>query len=762
MKIKSLSIVFALLFGMVNAQSQPATGTQLFGHAIDAKTGEHIPFITITFEGTTIGVAADATGHYAMKNLSPGRYTAAALAIGYETQKKEIVIENGKSLELNFTMEPVAFNLDEVVITSSRTQVNRREAPTIVNVIDGQLFERTSSNTLAEALNFQSGLRVEYSCSNCGVPQLRINGLEGQYSQILLDSRPLFSSLANVYGLEQLPVGMVERVEVIRGGGSALYGSNAIGGVVNIITKEPVRNSFMLSNTTSFMGSAPDVNTALNGSFVTDDYRAGIYVFGMIRDRKQYDRDDDEYSDIPKLGSETIGFRGYYKTGDYSKLTAEYHHIREYRRGGNHIDRPPHEADLAEQLRHAINGGGLKYDIYSKNYQHRANIYASYQDIARDSYFGTQQKIDAYGTTSDKTFVGGAQYSYRFQQLLFSPAELTIGMEFDNNELHDIIRGHDHELRQSSTTTGGFLQNEWKSEKINLVLGARLDKHNKINNPVFSPRANVRYTPVENMILRAGYTSGYRAPQAYDEDLHVGAVGGEVSIIKISDDLKPEYSHSVTASADFYKSFGKLQTNLLMEGFYTNLKDVFALTEDGHDSRGNLILIRENASGATVAGINAELKLATSDNNYMQIGYTFQRSRYKNPHAWSEEPAVEPVKQMLRTPDHYGYVALNFSPVKRLLCAVNGTYTGDMLVPHFAGYINNDALTKTPSFFDAGFKLAYDFRITDMATLQVNFGMKNVFDQFQKDLDKGMMRDAGYIYGPLLPRTIFFGIKYSL
>lgn len=85
-------------------------------------------------------------------------------------------------------------------------------------------------------MNFQSGLRVETNCGNCGTTQLRINGLEGQYSQVLLDSRPIFSSLASVYGLEQLPVAMIERVEVIRGGGSALFGANAIGGVVNIIT----------------------------------------------------------------------------------------------------------------------------------------------------------------------------------------------------------------------------------------------------------------------------------------------------------------------------------------------------------------------------------------------------------------------------------------------------------------------------------------------------------------------------------------------
>ena len=173
-------------------------------------------------------------------------------------------------------------------------------------------------------------MRVETNCGNCGTTQLRINGLEGQYSQVLLDSRPIFSSLASVYGLEQLPVAMIERVEVIRGGGSALFGANAIGGVVNIITKEPLRNSVTLSNTTNiFEGGTADFNTSLNGSFVSDDYKMGVYLFGMIKDRDSYDRNGDGFSDIPKLNSETAGFRAYYKTSPYTRLTAEYHHIHE-------------------------------------------------------------------------------------------------------------------------------------------------------------------------------------------------------------------------------------------------------------------------------------------------------------------------------------------------------------------------------------------------------------------------------------------------
>ncbi|HCP58475.1 MAG TPA: TonB-dependent receptor, partial [Alistipes obesi] len=173
-------------------------------------------------------------GHYFLKNLPLGRFTLVASSVGYRSAETTVEIVADRTAEVNFSLNEEALAVEEVVVSASRTETNRKFSPTIVSVASTKLFESTASSNLAETMNFQSGLRVENNCGNCGTTQLRINGLEGQYSQVLLDSRPIFSSLASVYGLEQLPVAMIERVEVIRGGGSALFGANAIGGVVNI------------------------------------------------------------------------------------------------------------------------------------------------------------------------------------------------------------------------------------------------------------------------------------------------------------------------------------------------------------------------------------------------------------------------------------------------------------------------------------------------------------------------------------------------
>lgn len=749
------------------AQARTQTDANITGHVKSAATGEHLPYITVTVEGTTLGVTTDGTGHYSLKNLPVGVITLEASAVGYKKAERTVTTKPDSLLEVNFVLEEEALSVNEVVVSATRNETDKKEAPIIVNVASAKLFESTASCDLTEAMNFQPGLRVENNCGNCGSRQLRINGMEGQYSQVLLDSRPIFSSLAGVYGLEQLPVGMVERVEVVRGGGSALFGSSAIGGVVNIITKEPLRNSVSVSNTTNLLENGKaDINTTLNGSFVSDNHKAGVYIFGMLKDRDAYDRNRDGFTDVPELRSETLGFRGYYRTGGHSRLTVEYHHIHEFRRGGNRLTHPPHEADIAEQLNHKIDGGGLRFNAFTPDYKHRFDVFASAQFIRRSSYFGTGRNPDAYGDTNDKTFVTGVQYTLKINKLGFMPAEFTAGAEYNYNALHDKFLGLGRNLEQKTRIGGGYLQNEWKTEKVSILVGARLDKHNLMDRAVFSPRANVRWSPDERVGLRASYSSGYRAPQAYDEDLHIEAVGGALSLIEVAKDLRPEYSHSISASADLYRSFGRVQTNLLIEGFYTLLDDVFQLKRLGENADGSILYWeRTNGKGAQVKGINLEGKVGLPGVFELQLGYTLQSSRYDEPDRWWEgESELVPRRKMPRTPDGYGYFTALFNVTPAFKTSLFGNYTGSMLVRHTVddGTKVTYAEKNTPDFWDMGVKLGYTFNLGAGIGLEVNAGIKNLFDAYQKDLDRGPLKDASYVYGPALPRMYFFGLKFSM
>ena len=299
-----------------------------------------------------------------------------------------------------------------------------------------------------------------------------------------------------------------------------------------------------------------------------------------------------------------------------------------------------------------------------------------------------------------------------------------------------------------------------KNDHWGFLIGGRLDKHNLIDHVIFSPRANLRYNPTENINLRFSYSSGFRAPQAFDEDLHVENVGGNVAMVELADNLKEERSQSLSVSADIYHRFGAFQVNFLVEGFYTKLSDVFALT-DGEVVDGILTRTRYNAPGARVMGLTLEGKMAYLTKFQLQAGITLQQSHYSEPHVWNKEaPAV---KKMMRTPNTYGYFTATYTPIKPLSIALSGTYTGSMLVPHepVPGFLEKPITVNTKDFFDIGLKAAYDFKLYKSMNLQVNAGVQNIFNAYQNDFDKGADRDSGYIYGPSLPRSFFAGVKIS-
>lgn len=750
----------------------PNTDANVFGHVKDAQTGEHVPFVVIKVKGTTIVTTTDNTGHFFLKNLPEGTFGIEARYLGYSSQTINVTIKKNKSQEVNFTLNPSDTDIDEVVVSANRNETKRSMAPNLVNVIGSKVFDITQSTCLAKGLNFQPGVRTEDDCQNCGFTQVRINGLDGHYSQILVNSRPVFSSLNGVYGLEHIPANMIDRVEVVRGGGSALFGASAIGGTINIITKEPLHNSASFAHNFMSQGGANSFDNVTTGnvSLVTNDNKAGVYAYGQTRTRQGYDYDGDGYTELPELNNQTFGLNSFLRLNPYSKLSLQYHGIHEFRRGGNKLNQAPHEANIAEQVEHNIQGGGLTYDFYSPNEKDRLSAYFSFQTTARKSYYGgigegTEEDKEtaekAYGTTHNFTYVAGTQYVHSFDKLLFMPSDLTLGGEYNFDGLKDFIIGYDRHFKQNVRIGSFFFQNEWKNKQWSFLVGGRLDKHNLVDHIIFSPRANLRFNPTENVNLRITYAGGFRAPQAFDEDLHVGVVGGERLVTTLAKNLKEERSNSFSVSADLYHRFGNVQTNLLIEGFYTDLNNVFALRQLSQpDAQGNTVQERYNAYGAKVLGLNIEGKATFTRWFSLQAGVTLQQSHYNEAIAWNDEVPEQKFKKMMRTPNIYGYFAASFTPIKRLTASVTGNYTGSMLVGHAAGSgVDEPVAVNTPNFMEVNMKLAYDFPIYKYINLQVNGGIQNITNAYQKDFDKGWNRDSGYIYGPSLPRSYFVGGK---
>ena len=781
------------------------TDANIFGHVLDKKTKEHLPYVTLQIKGTTIGTATDETGHFYLKNLPIGEHIIEVKMMGYKTIEQKIVIKKGETIEVNFDLEESTIYFEDVVISADRNGNTRRLSPSLVSVIDMQTFEATNSNTLSDGLKFQPGLRVENNCQNCGFSQVRINGLEGPYSQILIDSRPIVGSLGGVYGLDQIPANMIEKVEVVRGGGSALMGSSAIGGTINIITKEPLRNSAEFTHTLTGFNSkgAFENNTSFNASMLTDNRKAGMMVYGQHRARDAYDHDGDGFTELPNLKNRSLGFRSFLKTGDYSRITLEYHNMHEFRRGGDQLDRPAHEAYITEQAEHYINGGGLKFDNSSADGKNKISLYGSAQHTDRKSYYGagvpatgdmpelkpgmtedeiaeTNEQIDnynnrlgSYGKSTELTYQIGGQYNHKFDHFLFMPASITGGLEYLGSELDDVSGYRLESIKQRSRTATAFAQNEWINDQWSLLVGGRLDKNNLVDNLIFSPRGNVRYNPTENINFRVSYSEGFRAPQLFDEDLHVDIAGGEQIIRQLSEDLDAEQSQSLSGSIDMYHQVNGVNLNILIEGFYTHLKNPFV-----GERKGNIITVVNADDGAKVYGINLEGRMDISSWLTLQAGATFQRSLYGSERKWwepeneeeEELDEVEATREIMRTPNSYAYFVAAWAPTQKLGVNLSGNYTGSMLVPHDAGdgiegvdrFSKVNITKESPSFFELNTKLSYTFDIDKNIQLELNAGVQNIFNAYQEDFDTGAGRANDYVYGPMAPRSFFAGFKLKL
>lgn len=743
--------------------------------------GQHIPFATITIKGTTIGTAADATGHFKMTDIPLGIQTIVISAIGFKSLEQTYNFEKEKSITIQVELESDNIGLEQVVVSSDRNAKSRREAGTIVNSINAKLFERTQNVTLSEGLNFTPGLRMENNCQNCGFSQVRMNGLEGAYSQILVNSRPVFSGLAGVYGLELIPANMIERVEVIRGGGSAMYGSNAIAGTINLITKDPITNSFGVSSTYAAISGnsgniSDDFNLNFNGSFVSDDYKTGMSIYGFTRNRSPFDANDDGFSEIALIENTTLGARIFQRLGNRSKLTFDYFNINEFRRGGNKFELPLHEADISESVRHKINSGSVSFDLLLRE-SDKFSAFFSAQGVDRSSYYGANQDLSAYGQTDDFTYASGIQYTRQLGYFLFSPATLTSGVEINGSNLTDSKLGYynsDEDVHYGNTlvadqqvsTQAAFLQSEWKIKKLVITSGLRYDHYvisdNTLNNNdnvsgnVFSPRLSLLYNLSGDLQWRTGFAKGFRAPQIFDEDLHIETSGSRKVIHVNDENLKQESSNSYSTSLDYSTHFDRWQIQFLVEGFYTQLINPFSNEYGAPDQDGVVIYTRRNSKdGAIVKGINLEFNASPSARLQLQSGFTIQNSEFEEVQEFGEV-------KFFRSPDNYGYLSMNYSPGLLFNISLTGNYSGSMLIPYFGPKLDNPGdgeLIKTNSFFDAGVKFTYDIKISEVVKMQLSGGVKNIFNSFQSDFDSGVDRDPAYVYGPISPRTIYFGLK---
>ena len=729
--------------------------------------------VTITLNNGQKITTSNANGYYEFTNLSEGVYEIVVSGVAYQSAKKDILLGENSKYILNFDLTNFQNNLQEVVITGTKTFKRKTESPVIVNVLDSKTLTNLQVCNLAEGLKFQPGLRVETDCQTCNYQQLRMNGLAGGYSQILINGRPIFSPLMGLYGMEQLPVNMIDRIEVVRGGGSSLYGSSAIGGTVNVITKIPARDSFELNSTYhSLDGKSSDYQLNGNASFVSENRDAGVSLFMTHRERDFFDANADNFSEIPKIENNSVGANLFFKPTENQKIEISLSNLNEYRFGGEMVDKPAYLTQQSEERKHKIWLGSLDYQINFNDNKSSLITYAAWQNTDRTHYTGifpeTAPEIQnhlenpPYGVSDNETMQGGLQFNYRLDHFLKGSNVLTVGSEYISDKIYDIIPSYNYLVNQHTKNLGSFLQSDWEIlPSLNLLSGVRMDVHNLIDEVIFSPRLALMYKLKETTQFRLSYGTGFRAPQAFDTDLHIAFAGGGVSRVIFDPNLKQERSKSWSASVNYDKASEKFIAGFTLEGFYTHLNDAFVLENIGNDEFGE-IFEKRNGDGANVQGITVELRANYNKKIQLESGFTIQTARFENPVTYIE--GVAPTSDFLRTPNQYGFANFTLNASERLKFNLNYVFTGTMKIAHFAGAPTQtvDEFKTTPTFSEVNTKIGYTIPSLkfDM-NFEIYGGVKNIFNQFQSDFDTGKNRDSNYVFGPALPRTVFIGLKIS-
>ncbi len=762
--------LFAIILFLTTTFYTIAQTASIQGKIVHA--GAQLEFANIQIADSQVGAVTDLDGNYAINNLPFGDLTVIASMVGYESMEQQVTVnETTPTITLNFDLKPTQILIDQVVVTGTKTFKRQTQSPVIVNIISSETLDNVQACNLSEGLKFQPGLRVETDCQTCNYTQLRMNGLGGGYSQILINGRPIFSPLTGLYGMEQIPANMVERIEVVRGGGSALYGSSAIGGTVNVITKIPKASGYDISSTfQSINGDAADRMLTGNATVLNQKGNAGVSIFVNNRNRDWYDHNGDNFSELPSIKNNSFGANLFFQPTKNQKLEVSLSSLNEYRYGGEMVDKPAHLTLQAEERTHDVFIGSVDYQINFNDDNSSFITYFAGQNTDRVHFTGISpdepedilayQLTPPYGTSKNKTLQGGLQLNHRLKNFFGGDNVLTLGSEYVVDDVYDVIDAYNYEIDQLTKNLGFFAQSDWEiGSKFNLLTGIRADNHNLVGKTILSPRVSLLYRPQLSTQFRLTWGTGFRAPQAFDADLHIAFAGGGISRVSLDPNLTEERSNSISGSINYDKVTENYVAGFTIEGFYTSLDNAFYLQPIGEDAFGERFEKR-NGSGSTVKGATIELRANYRQKIQLETGFTLQSSLFDQAVDNIEE--LEPLREFLRTPNEYGYATLSFFPNKQFNTSLNLVYTGPMTIAHFAGApgVEQDEYIQSTSFTELSIKTGYTFKLKKLDSgLEVFGGVKNITNAYQNDFDIGKDRDSNFIYGPSAPRTFFVGVR---
>ncbi len=748
MKSKLCGLMMWVLFAL-NAQAQQTIIKGKVTHGQEA-----IGFANIGIKGTTQGAVANADGEYSLRVNNQSTYTLVISALGYETVYKRVVTKNNENIVLNVNLDVSETALSEVTVTGTLKEVSKLNSPVPVEIYTPKFFQKNVSNNLFDALSMVNGVQPTMNCNVCNTGDIHINGMEGPYTLILIDGMPIVSSLSTVYGMMGIPNSMVERIEVVKGPASTLYGSEAVAGIINVITKNPKKApSFSFDQfATSYGEYNTDASIKWGNKKVSSLLSANYFNFN-----NRIDKNKDGFTDVT-LQNRISVFNKYAfsrKNNREANLAARLFY--EDRWGGQ------------TQWQKKFRGGDSVYgeSIFTQraevigNYElpttQKLKLMYSYNYHNQNSYYGTT----AYMATQH---VGFAQLVHNRKMGLRHDVMMGAGLRYTN---YDDNTPATADLSLNNKPSVIYLPGLFAQDEIaltstqTLLLGVRYDYY-KQHGSIFSPRVNYKIQPNKFNTLRLSVGNGFRVVNLFTED-HAALTGARQVVIQSA--LKPEQSWNGNLNYTRFISKGKGFANIDATTFYTYFTNRIIADYDTDPNK----IIYDNLDGYAVSrGVSLNTDITFGFPLKLNVGATWM-DVFKTE---KDSNNISQKSVQVHAPKFSATFQLSYTFNKQNLTI---DYTGQVYSPMRLPVLPNDFRPEySPWFTIQNVQLTKKLK----NNWQVYLGVKNVFnfmpqnpimrafDPFDKRINEnnpnGYTFDPSYNYASLQARRVILGVRYLL
>lgn len=744
-----ISLLFSFYVLTATAQSGGITGQVTSGDA-------PLPHVNVSIPTLGISTASDTSGNYELTGIPYGTYRLVASCIGCEPYRSEVRIDRNAPLVVPIAIRMLESTLDEVVVTGTMKEISRLESPVPVEIITPKLFRKNPTPSLFEAVGMVNGVQPQLNCSVCNTGDIHINGMEGPYTMILIDGMPIVSALSTVYGLNGIPNSLVERIEVVKGPASSLYGSEAMGGIINVITKDPLRAPLLSADI--FGSSWGEISADASIKFQAGNATSltGINYFNY---QNPLDHNSDGFTDLTLQNRVSLFNKWNFQRSENRVASIAARYVYEDRWGG--------EMDYSRIWRGTDSIYGES--IYTK----RAEVIGIYQlptsdDVYLQFSYNWHDQNSMYGTTPYN-----ADQQVAFTQLYWSrnfgsAHQFLLGGSFrytyyddDTPATASLDGGHNQATH--TPLPGIFIQNEWEiNPKNRLLTGYRFD-YDKNHGGVHSPRIAYKLSPTANQTLRASFGTGFRVVNLFTED-HAALTGArEVEIVSA---LDPERSYNGNVNYILQVPTDQMLLGIDITGFYSYFTNKIVADFDSDPNK----IIYDNLVGHAISqgiSLNTDLTFRFPLKLLLGVSYMDVYTMEDNGHGTQERT------QQLHAPKWSGNFVATYNLPAQWSVDFTGQWNGPMRLPIFP---NDYRPEYSPWFCIANIQLTKKYS----NGIEIYGGVKNLFnfipanpilrpfDPFDKNVDDpvnnphGYTFDPSYNYSSLQGARGFLGIRYNL